>query len=251
MNADAIDWPAPVDILNPDGAGPFVLLCEHASNHIPAPYARLGLEEADLERHIAFDPGAAALTRALSRALDAPAFLGTTSRLLVDLNRPFGVPSSWPVLSEATPIPGNVDLSDTEIERRRTAIFAPFHDAVTAHLDARDRDGRTTRLVTVHSFTPVFLGLSRPWQAGILSEASRDWAERLLADLARDPSLCLALDEPYTCERAEDWAIPVHGTDRGYPALLLEIRNDEIADADGVAAWATRLAESLTASAPA
>lgn len=242
---DGTDWPSPVEVVNEGGSSDIVLICEHASNHMPAEYGRLGVAEPELQRHIAWDVGAAAVTCGLSRLLDAPAFLGTYSRLLVDLNRPFGVPSSMPVRSEATDIPGNVGMPDEERERRRRTIFEPFHAAVAAHLDARAQAGRPTILVTIHSFTPVFLGVARPWHAGILYDQSEGFARRVIEALSADHSLTVGHNVPYEIERASDYAIPVHGTDRGHPAILVEIRHDLIEDEAGIATWIQRLGRVL------
>lgn len=244
--ADDIDaWPAPVEVLNEDGRSPFVLLCEHASNHIPPRYAGLGLAGEDLTRHIAWDIGAAAVTRALVARLDAPAFLGTASRLLLDLNRPSDSPTFIPARSEATDIPGNHDLDATERQARIDALHTPYHARVAAHLDARAAAGRPTRIVTIHSFTPVFHGAGRPWHAGVLFAAARDFATAIMAGLARDPVLVIGENEPYGIDRGEDYAIPVHGDDRGLPACLIEIRQDLLSDKDGIADWANRLAAVL------
>lgn len=241
------DWPAPVEALNEDGGSDIVLLCEHASNHIPAEYDGLGLEARHLERHIAWDIGAAAVTRALSVRLDAPAFLSTYSRLLIDLNRPLDAPSSIPARSEDTVIPGNEVLGPEEKRRRAERMFQPFHDRVAAFLDGRQRLRRPTRLVTIHSFTPVFLGVVRPWHAGLLFEAAADFAGEIIGNLSREPGLHVAPNEPYVISRDSDYAVPIHGDDRGIPAVLVEIRQDLIADADGVAAWTDRLAAAIPA----
>ena len=239
------DWPPPVEIINASAASEIVLICEHASNHIPVEYARLGVAAEDLQRHIAWDVGAAEVTRGLAETLGAPAFLGTYSRLLVDLNRPFGCPSSIPVRSEATDIPGNVALGDAERERRRRLVFEPFHAQIAACLDRRRAAGLRTRIVTVHSFTPVFLGVARPWHAGILFDRSRRFAEAVISGLSRDPTLNIASNEPYGIHRDEDYAVPVYGTDRGLPAILVEIRNDLISSPQGVAEWVARLTDVL------
>lgn len=241
----ALDWPEPVEILNAASDTELVLICDHASNHIPAEYQRLGVGEADLERHIAWDVGAAALTRALAGRLGAPAFLGTYSRLLVDLNRPFGSPTSMAVLSEATRIPGNEGLSPAEIARRRRMVFDPFHAAVASFLDARERRSKRSRIVAIHSFTPVFLGVPRPWHVGILHDDDHEHAARVMDGLARDRTLIVGENVPYQIDRASDYAVPVHGTDRGSPALLVEVRNDLISDARGIAEWTDRLTAAL------
>ncbi len=244
--ADA-DWPPAVEVLNPTGASDTVLICEHASRHIPAEFAGLGLPESELARHIAWDIGAAAVTRALAARLDAVAYLAGYSRLLIDLNRPEGVPTSIPARSEATDIPGNRALGPQERERRAALMFRPFHACVAAGLDARDRAGRRTRIVAIHSFTPVYFGRARPWHAGILFNACEGLATHILGALGQDPRLNLALNEPYVVSRDEDYAILVHGEDRGYEAVLIEIRNDLISDEAGVADWVERLAGAIPA----
>jgi len=243
----AKDWPPAVEVLNEHGRSDIVLLCEHASNHIPASYGRLGLEERDLGRHIAWDIGAAKVARRLSGLLDAPAFLSGYSRLLIDLNRPLGSPGSIPVRSEATDIPGNIGLDDAERDRRAAIMFKPFHDRVAAHLDRRRAEGRPTRLVTVHSFTPVFHGVPRPWHAGVLYDGARDFGEAILSRLRQDASLNVEANEPYVIARDGDYAVPIHGDDRGIPAVLIEIRQDLVADDTGTEEWAGRLAAAIPA----
>lgn len=241
------DWPPAVEVLNEGGGSDIVLLCEHASNHIPAEYRGLGLEEFELRRHIAWDIGAAGVARLLSGMLDAPAFLSGYSRLLIDVNRPLDAESSIPTRSEATDIPGNIGITPAEKARRAEIMFTPFHKAVAAHLDERLRAGRPTRLVTVHSFTPVYFGEKRPWQVGILYDAARDFGEAILAGLREDGSLNAAANEPYVIARDGDYAVPIHGDDRGIEAVLVEIRQDLIADDAGIREWAGRLAQALPA----
>ncbi len=238
------DWPAPVEALNGDGASDIVLLCEHASNFIPAEYAGLGLTPQDLSRHIAWDPGAAEVTRRLSALLDAPAFLGTTSRLLIDLNRPLDAASSIVTRSEATDIPGNADVDRLERDHRARRIFRPFHTAISRMLDHRQHDGRPVRLVSIHSFTPVFLDVPRPWHGGVLFDRAEAFGRSVVEHL-QQAGLTVEANVPYTSSRTEDFAVPIHGDDRGIPAILIEIRNDLIGDAAGVEAWAWRLSEAL------
>jgi predicted N-formylglutamate amidohydrolase len=235
------DWPEAVEILNPDGRSPFVLTCEHASRHIPAAYQGLGLPVTEIARHIGWDIGAAEVTRRLSALLDAPAFLSGYSRLLIDLNRPLEADSSIPLRSESTDIPGNRDLDPKERALRANRMFHPFHAAVTAHLDERRRLGRPAKILAIHSFTPVFKGVERPWHAGVLFSHSRQWGAELVEKLGRD-GLNIAANQPYVIDRTEDYTIPIHGEDRGLPALLVEIRQDLIGDEAGAEAWAVRLA---------
>ena len=241
------DWPDAVEVLNERGRSDIVLLCEHASNHMPAEYRQLGLDASHLQRHIAWDIGAAAVTRLLSARLDAPAFLSGYSRLLIDLNRPLGTPGSIPVLSEDTDIPGNVGVDAAERDRRAKIMFSPFHDRVAAHLDHRVTEGRPTRIVTIHSFTPVFLGVARPWHAGVLHDRAADLAEAILSGLRTDAALNVAANVPYVISRDADYAVPVHGDDRGIPAVLIEVRQDLLANQAGIEEWADRLAAALPA----
>lgn len=250
MPADTTaDWPAAVEILNPNGRSPFVLTCEHASRHIPSEYRGLGLAEAEIARHIGWDIGAAEVTRRLSARLDAPAFLSGYSRLLIDLNRPLGADSSIPLRSENTEIPGNRDLDADERARRAERMFHPFHAAVTDHLDERARRDRPIAILAIHSFTPVFKGVPRPWHAGVLFSHSRDWGEAVVERLGQD-GLTVAANQPYVIARDEDYTIPIHGEDRGLPALLIEIRQDLIADEAGAEEWAERLAGAVSAEFP-
>lgn len=234
--------PAPVTVVNEAGRSAVVLVCEHASNHIPARYGGLGLTPADLARHIAWDIGAAALARRLSALLDAPLFLSGYSRLLIDCNRPPGAPTSIPLRSEDTLIPGNQALSPEEAAHREAAFFAPFQARIAACLDARRAAGAATTLIGVHSFTPVFHGIRRPWHAGILYRSATVLAERLLAALREDEALIVGENEPYRVTLEEDYTVPVHGDARGIPAALVEVRQDLLATDAGIAAWATRLA---------
>ncbi|RWE42762.1 MAG: N-formylglutamate amidohydrolase [Mesorhizobium sp.] len=239
------DWPGAVEVLNEHGLSDIVLLCEHASNHMPAQYRQLGLDASHLQRHIAWDIGAAEVTRLLSARLDAAAFLSGYSRLLIDLNRPLGSSGSIPVLSEDTDIPGNVGIDAAERNRRAEIMFSPFHERVSALLDCRAAEARPTRIVTIHSFTPVFLGVARPWHAGVLHAHAADLAAAILSGLRADPALNVAANVPYVISRDADYAVPIHGDDRGIPAVLIEIRQDLLSTWSGIEEWADRLAAAL------
>jgi predicted N-formylglutamate amidohydrolase len=237
-------WPAPIEIVNPDGPSPIVLLCEHASNYIPPEYGGLGVPPAELQRHIAWDIGAADVTRQLSHLLGAAAFLGTYSRLMIDLNRPPGARSSIVARSESTDIPGNLALSPAERERRERLIFRPHHAAIEAHL--RARAGRKTFVVAIHSFTPVYLGEARRWHFGVLFEKGKALAEATIERLrALDPELNVGANVPYSVTIEDDYGLLVHGDNIGNPAMLIEIRQDLIETADAAERWAQRLAPIL------
>jgi predicted N-formylglutamate amidohydrolase len=243
-------WPPAVEALNLSGRSPFVLICEHASNHIPAEYAQLGLDQKELVRHIAWDIGAADVTRALSARLNAAAFLGGYSRLLIDLNRPLHVADSIPLRSEVTDIPGNHALDPAERERRARLMFHPFQDQLRAHLEQRVTDGRRNVLIAVHSFTPVYLGQSRAWHAGVLFDRGAALGQALIAQLRSDPLLNVDANVPYNVSEEDDYALVVYGDRLGNPSALIEIRNDLIADPDGVAVWVDKLERALRAVEP-
>ncbi len=240
----ALDEPPAYGVVNPDGASPYVLVCEHASPRIPRSLGDLGLPQPDRMRHIGWDIGAQALALGLSAALDAPLFVANYSRLVVDCNRPLGAASLMPEVSEDTSVPGNRGLTAADRQRRIEALFHPFHDAVARRLDARQAAGRPTLVVGVHSFTPQFKGQNRPWHAGILFDRARDFGQALIATLAEDTALIIAANEPYRID-ADDYTVPVHGDARGLPAVLLEIRQDMIGDAEGVGNWIARLTRAL------
>lgn len=238
--------PPPVRVVNAQGASPYVLLCEHASRFIPAEYNGLGLGDADLARHIAWDIGAAKVAEALSVALDAPLVMAGYSRLLIDLNRPTGSATSIPEVSETTVIPGNVSLTAEERARRVALYFEPYQQAVRDLLDARQQAGRATTIIGVHSFTPVFKDFVRPWQAGILFRRAQGFGHAL-AEALGGPEEAIAENEPYQIEDDSDYTVPVHGEARGLDAVLVEIRQDLIGDDAGAAHWAARLATALAA----
>lgn len=242
-----IDWPPAATVENSRGQSEWVLVCEHASCHIPAEYDLLGLAAGAERDHIGWDIGAADLTRAMARRLDSAAILANYSRLLIDLNRPLAAESSIPTRSEETEIPGNALLDDPERTRRVERMFTPFHRTVADLLDRRRAEGRKTRLLTVHSFTPVYRGEARPWHLGILAGASRGLAATFLKEVAAEaPGLSLALDEPYRIAEDDDYAIPVHGDARGLDALLIEVRNDQLRSTAAVEEWAGRLCAALS-----
>ncbi|MXN64706.1 N-formylglutamate amidohydrolase [Stappia sp. GBMRC 2046] len=243
--AEADGAAAPVAIVNRAGAGAFVVLCDHASNALPARFGTLGLSPADLQAHIAWDPGALGVSRRLSGLLDAPLVHPTLSRLLVDCNRAPDAPDLAPALSEATEIPGNRDLSEEDRAARIALVHTPFHAAVDEVLDERAARGLPTLLVSVHTFTPVYRGVSRPWQIGVLYDQDRRLAERLISALKSDSSLTVGDNEPYAPSDGVYYTLDRHGQARGLASVMLEIRNDEVADAAGEEAWAHRLAALL------
>jgi predicted N-formylglutamate amidohydrolase len=199
----------------------------------------------EFERHIAYDIGAAATSRLLSRALDAALIEQRYSRLLVDCNRPPSAPSSIPAVSETTCIPGNLNLSVAERERRLAEVFRPYHGRITAEIDRRLADGRQTVLIAMHSFTPEYEGVSRPWHIGTLYGRDRQLAQALFALLVRDGRYTVGDNEPYAVSDLTDYSIPVHGEQRDLVHVGVEIRQDLITQPGGQTEWADILARLL------
>jgi len=238
-------------ILRPQGAGRFVLLCDHASNHVPVELHDLGLPQSELARHIAWDIGAAGVTEVLSEILDAPAILCTNSRLVIDCNRQRSAPDLIPEVSDGTVIPGNQDLSDAAKGFRRARWFRPYHDDVESVLLEREAAGRETIVVSVHSMTPSLAGHSRPWQIALSSYLDRTLADPVLAALRLPGDVVVGDNQPYDLDPAVDYSIPFHALRRGLPHLQVEFRQDEIAEPAGERQWALRLAEALIQVVPA
>ena len=241
------DEPDPVTLDNERGSSVFFLTCDHASRAIPRRLGTLGLPEPETWRHIAWDIGIGAVGRRLSRLLDAAVILQTYSRLVIDCNRDPGVPSSIPEISEATEIPGNRGLAAAARRARLKAIFRPYHYAITAALDRRAVSRRPSVLVALHSFTPVFKGVERPWHAAVLYNRDARLAHALFASLSTEDGLVVGENEPYAVSDLTDYTVPVHGERRGLPHVEVEIRQDQIAEPAGQAAWADRLARLLPA----
>ncbi|MFQ5953739.1 MAG: N-formylglutamate amidohydrolase [Kiloniellales bacterium] len=240
------DEPAPVRVERPHGASPFFLTCDHASNRLPRRLGTLGLQAQQLRRHIAWDAGAAGVARSLSRRLDATLVLQTYSRLVIDCNRNPEVPDAMPSVSENIAIPGNRNLPPAHARARIREVWAPYHDRISRRLDARERAGRPSVLVAVHSFTPVYDGERRPWHIGILYNRDPRLARVLLDLLRGEDHLVVGDNQPYRVSDRTDYTIPVHGEGRGIVHVEVEVRQDLIADRSGQADWAGRLAELLT-----
>ena len=236
---------APVAWHRPEGRAGLLLLCEHASAHIPSSFQGLGLPAAELQRHIAWDIGALALAQALSDRLDAPLAYATYSRLLLDLNRAVEAPDSIVERSEATDIPGNRGLSAAHRQWRQRRIYQPFHAAVDAGVAARRQAGVPTVVLSIHSFTPSYHGQSRPWHAGVIARGPRRFGDLLLAGLRADASLCIGDNEPYAPVAGVFHSIERHAERHGLHGAMIEVRQDLVGDAAGQAAWATRLGDIL------
>jgi len=237
--------PAPVAVHNENGPSPFLIVADHAGNAMPRALGRLGIAPSECERHIAWDIGIAAVCRLMADALDAPVVRQNYSRLVIDCNRPPGARASIPDISEMTPIPGNTGLSDGHRAARLHEIFRPYHDRIATELDRRRQAGRPAALIAMHSFTPVFKGVARPWHAGLMYNRDPRFAHPLLALLRREDGLVVGDNEPYGVTDASDYTVPVHGEQRGLHHVAVEIRQDLIAEHKGQQAWAHLFARAL------
>jgi predicted N-formylglutamate amidohydrolase len=232
----------PVLEYNAQGRSPYLFTCDHYGRLIPKVLGDLGLEEGELTRHIAWDIGIAGVAETLSQLLDAHLIVQRYSRLVIDCNRPPHVASSIPRTSEATTIPGNEGLAGEAAAIRRREIFDPYHRRIDAIIDQRLRDHRPTVLVALHSFTPVYAGIARPWHIGTLYHRDTSLPPLLLKLLRSEPDLVVGDNEPYAVSDETDYTIPVHGEARGLISTGIEIRQDLISDQAGQQQWTERLA---------
>lgn len=225
---------------NPTARGPVLLVCEHASNVVPEVFGSLGLDPAVLRDHPAWDIGALALARRMAIMLDAALIAAPVSRLVVDPNREHDAHDLIPHAADGALVPGNADLSLEARAARIRAYHDPFHQAIGAYLAARPE---LLALVSVHSFTPVFLGEVRPWHAGMLYGADGRMADAMIESLSRDPHLNIGRNQPYAPEDGVFYTMTRHAAGRA--SVMIEVRNDLIRDEIGQARWAQLLAEAV------
>lgn len=246
MRPEASQVP-PATIINAQGGSPFVLVCDHASNRIPSQYGNFGLTLTQRLEHIAWDPGALAVCQALVDRLDAPLVHSNVSRLVIDCNRDTASPELIRTLSEATVIDANMAVNAEERARRIKAYHAPFHQAVERLLTQRVERGQQSILVCLHSFTPIYLGVPRPWPIGLIHGHDTGYTQALLDVLkAQEPNLDIGWNQPYAALGGVTLTLEKHGDGRGLDATMIEIRNNEILEPAGIALWAERLAICLT-----
>lgn len=236
-----------VDVINPSGKGNFVLVCEHASCFIPTVLANLGLSGDVLRSHIAWDPGALAVAQVMSAQLDAALVLPRFSRLVYDCNRPPEAQSAMAAESEIYEIPGNTGLSAEARQARVTRFYEPFREVLTATIRSRMAGGRYPALVTVHSFTPIYKGVSREVDIGILHDSDTRLADGLLGELSAADGLRVKRNSPYGPQDGVTYTLATHAIPLRLPNVMIEIRNDLIADTASQNAMAARLSAHLIA----
>lgn len=237
----------PPVIENAAAKGRAVIVCEHASNHIPAAWGDLGLTDAQRHAHIAWDPGALGLARGLARHLDAVLIHAPVSRLVYDCNRAPDMAGAMPARSEIHDIPGNATLSPEDRAARTAAVYLPFHDGLHAVLMGRIALGLHPALITIHSFTPVYFGQPRAVEFGVIHDADDRLPRAILAEARARTALRAELNEPYSAKDDVTHTLRLHATPYGLPNAMLEVRNDLIATPQAEAAMAATLAPVLAA----
>ncbi|SFT32170.1 N-formylglutamate amidohydrolase [Halomonas saccharevitans] len=230
-----------VEIRHRHGQGPVVLLCEHASHHIPACYQGLGLAPAHRRSHAAWDPGARGVAVSLCEWLDAPLVASRVSRLVYDCNRPPEAETAMPARVEVIDVPGNRGLDAAERAARVEAVYRPFCDAVTGVLADRRARAIPSVLITLHSFTPSFHGERREVEIGILHDADRRLADAMLAEAHRLSHRCIRRNDPYGPEDGVTHSLKLHGIGQGIANVMIEVRNDLLATPEDQQAIAEEL----------
>lgn len=233
--------PPTFEIVNATGKCGIVLVCDHASNRIPAPLGNLGLSPQQLADHISWDPGAAQVARALASRLDAPLILSAYSRLVIDCNRPLRSPQLIAVQSAGVSVPGNQNLSDEQRNERINHLFLPYHHAIKQLLDTRGQ--QTTAILSIHSFTPALDGMCRPWHCGIAYQHESQLAQALYNSLRRNADLNVGFNQPYQIDDETDYTIPIHGESRGLPGAMVEIRQDGLTTDEATGNWGLLLSD--------
>jgi predicted N-formylglutamate amidohydrolase len=242
--ADPALEPCPVELIEGALESGVLILCDHASNAVPPDLGDLGLPPTEFQRHIAYDIGAAAVTRSLARRLNAPAILTRFSRLIIDPNRGRDDPTLVMRLSDGAVVPGNARVDEAEVQRRLARFYDPYDAAIAAAIHQAMAAGHPPVIVTVHSFTPIWRGWPRPWHVGILWDADDRFARPLVEGLLAEEGLVVGDNEPYDGALAGD-TIDRHASIRGLANALIEIRQDLIASDEGAEEWAERFARLL------
>ena len=238
------DEPAAFEVVEGTGEPPLIVVCDHASNRIPRALASLGLDERQLDDHIAWDAGAAAVARRLGARFGASVVLAQYSRLVIDLNRAPGDATVIPRISDGVLIPGNIGLSPEARAARVRTLFEPYHAAIEALIQRRTTPAQSPAFVGVHSFTPRFHRTARSWQIGVLWDRDPRIAVPLLGAL-RAAGVRVGDNQPYSGKHPADYCIDTHAEPRGIAHVGIEIRQDLIADEAGQAHWAGVLGDAL------
>lgn len=244
--------PFPVNVINGEIDSDFLIVCEHAGREVPKCLGNLGIDPREMDRHIAYDVGAEAVSRRLGAILMAPLYMQRYSRLVIDCNRPLEADDCIAETSDGTEIPCNFALTKEARCLRHEKIHRPFHNAVSAGLDRAQARDRKPVLLNIHSFTPVMrqTGEIRSIELGCCFNRDERLAKAMLTEVqSAYPEVIAAPNYPYSVDDIGDYTIPVHGEQRNIPHVLLEIRNDLISDEAGQALWAEIIAHAAQAAA--
>ena len=237
--------PPPVSTFNAESEAKVLFVCDHSGRAIPEHMQQLGVADWVLEKHVAWDIGSGDVAPCLATRFGAPLICANYSRLVVDTNRPPDNATLCTPLSEGIAIPGNMDLEDAEREARIKSFFDPYHAAVDARLDLMQASGIAPALIAVHSCTPVFDRVVRPWHIGVLWDKDPRIAQPLLQHLGEMDGICVGDNEPYSGRHPHDYTMDHHGEAARIPHVSIEIRQDLIDTAEGAERWATVLGDAL------
>jgi predicted N-formylglutamate amidohydrolase len=241
----------PVALENSDARGRVILVCEHASRRLPKTLGTLGLTQEALESHIAWDPGALAVSRNMAKSLDATLVFQRFSRLVYDCNRPPESPAAMPEKSEVFDISGNIGLDQAARDARTEALYFPFREKLSRLVESRIAAGRAPVIVTMHSFTPVYFGKPRAVEIGILHDSDARLADAMLAAAGTQSLYNIRRNEPYGPEDGVTHTLKEHGLSNGLLNVMIEVRNDLIRDEVDQGVVADYLAGLLIESLPA
>lgn len=236
--------PVQPEILNPDSRQGLIILCDHATNHVPEGYDNLGVSAEDLDDHIGWDIGAAEITRQMCDLMGCTAVLAPVSRLFIDFNRELDDPTLLPEVSDGVAIPGNQGISAEEVRARTAAYYTPFHEAAAASVKAHLEAGVVPLVVGMHTFTAEMNGEKRPWHAGFLWNKDPRLAQALIGLMERETDLVIGDNMPYS-GRALYYTMQRHGADHGVPQTTIEIRQDLVEKPAMVTEWAALMADLL------
>lgn len=236
----AADEPPPFEVLNPRSDKPLLLVCDHASHRIPVALGNLGVDHAVQHCHLGFDIGAGRLTETLAERLGVTAVLQQYSRLVIDCNRQLLDPGAFLEFGDGVVISGNRNLDAAQKEARAEAIYWPYHRVIAAAIERLTVGNRQPSMLAIHSFTPVLQGHFRPWQIGILWDKDERIAKTMMWQLEAK-GFTVGNNEPYSGKALQDFTIDHHAETAGLPHVGVEIRQDLIDDAAGVAAMAEAL----------
>jgi len=237
--------PPPYTVFNEGGSAAVLFVCDHGGRAFPKILERLGLDDWVLERHVVWDIGSGDVARCLAEEFDAPLIANNYSRLVVDTNRYPDDPTLCSPLSDGIAIPGNIGLPESDRADRMAAIYHPYHEAIENRLNSFRNQGVVPAIIAIHSCTPVFDQVVRPWQFGILWDKDPRIAVPLLERLGVMDGIFVGDNEPYSGRDPHDYTMDHHGEAARIPHVSIEVRQDLIDTREGAKKWAGILATAL------